>query len=43
MSHLQLVLLSRVDSIAKYIGALREQEKRIKCLESQASQQPNVH
>ncbi|XP_055470654.1 transient receptor potential cation channel subfamily M member 5 [Psammomys obesus] len=27
----------RVDSIAKYIGALREQEKRIKCLESQAN------
>ncbi|XP_051002991.1 transient receptor potential cation channel subfamily M member 5 isoform X1 [Acomys russatus] len=27
----------RVDSIAKHIGALREQEKRIKCLESQAN------
>lgn len=33
----------RVNSIAKYIGALREQEKRIKCLESQASQQPTAH
>lgn len=30
----------RVDLIAKYIMGLREQEKRIKCLESQASQQP---
>ncbi|XP_041522791.1 transient receptor potential cation channel subfamily M member 5 [Microtus oregoni] len=27
----------RVDLIAKYIGGLREQEKRIKCLESQAN------
>ncbi|XP_038198784.1 transient receptor potential cation channel subfamily M member 5 [Arvicola amphibius] len=27
----------RVDLIAKYVGGLREQEKRIKCLESQAN------
>ncbi|XP_008837419.1 transient receptor potential cation channel subfamily M member 5 [Nannospalax galili] len=27
----------RVDLVAKYIGGLREQEKRIKCLESQAN------
>ncbi|PNI26606.1 TRPM5 isoform 5 [Pan troglodytes] len=28
----------RVDFVAKYLGGLREQEKRIKCLESQASE-----
>lgn len=29
----------RVDFIAKYLGGLREQEKRIKCLESQVGRQ----
>lgn len=33
------LLLHRVDLVAKYLGGLREQEKQIKCLESQVSWQ----